>query len=167
MHLPVRAPEPGQSADVVVMEAVVKRARAHPPHRGFPLAVAPVTVSYLPDRYPFDLGPEFAAAADDLGTKGGRLEPIRPPYLSGVPVRREGVYDPYDLQQYLLVRMSPVGFSADSARAALVVVYDCGPGCGSQAAVGLRRASNRGWRIARVHPITPPPPPVATDSGPP
>jgi len=89
------------------------------------------------------------AAVADLLSKGGLLEPIRPPYLAGVAVRREGVYDPYDIEQYLLIRFSPVGFSADSARAALVVVYDCGPGCGSPFGVGLRRAANGGWRIAQ------------------
>ncbi len=150
------APEPGQSADVAVMTAVVERVRARPPHRGFPLAVAPVTVSYEPERYPFALRREFAAALTDLGAKHGLLEPIRPPYLSGIPVRREGVYDPYDLDQYLLVRFSPVGFSADSSRAALLVVYDCGPGCGSRAGIGLRRAANGGWRIGEVRPIPEP-----------
>ena len=93
----------------------------------------------------------------DLAAKQGRLDPIRPPYLSGVPVRREGVYDPYDLAQYLLIRFSPVGFSGDSARAAMVVVYDCGPGCGSRAAIGLRRARNGGWRVAQVRAIPEPP----------
>jgi hypothetical protein len=151
------APAPGESADVTVMTAVVERVRARPPHRGFPLAVAPVTLSYEPSRYPLDLRREFASAVADLATKHGRLEPIRPPYLSGVPVRREGVYDPYDLERYLLVRFSPVGFSADSARAAVVVVYDCGPGCGSRAGIGLRRAPNGGWRIAAVRPVPEPP----------
>lgn len=151
------APEPGQTADVTVMTAVVQRVRARPPHRGFPLAVAPVTVSYEPERYPFALRREFAAAIADLGAKHGLLEPIRPPYLAGIPVRREGVYDPYDLDPYLLVRFSPVGFSADSSRAALLVVYDCGPGCGSYAGIGLRRAPNGGWRVAEVRPVNGPP----------
>jgi hypothetical protein len=151
------APDPGEAADVTVMRTVAVRVRAHPPHRGFPLAVAPVTVSFEPSRYPLDLRREFASAVADLSTKQGRLDPIRPPYLSGVPVRREGVYDPYDLAQYLLIRFSPVGFSADSARAALVVVYDCGPGCGSRAGIGLRRARNGGWRVAQVRAIPEPP----------
>jgi len=155
-HVP--APPPGQPADVAAMTAVVARTRARPPHRGFPLAVAPVTVSYEPDRYPLGLRPEFAAAAADLLSKSGLLEPIRPPILAGVLVRREGVYDPYDIEQYLLIRFSPVGFSADSARAALVVVYDCGPGCGSQFGVGLRRATNRGWRVAEIQRLPEPPP---------
>ncbi len=153
------APEPSEPADVTVMAAAAARFRGHPPHRGFPLAVAPVTLSYLSERYPVALRGEFAAALTDLGTKAERLDPIRPPYLAGVPVRREGVYDPYDLQQYLLLRFSPVGFSADSLRAVLVVVFDCGPGCGSQAALGLRRATNRGWRIAEVRRVPEPPPP--------
>ena len=151
------APEPGEPADVAVMTAVAARFRARPPHRGFPLAVAPVTVSYLPERYPLALSREFAAAVADLGTKAGRLDPIRPPYLAGLAVRREGVYDPYDLEQYLLLRFSPVGFSADTSRAALVVVFDCGPGCGSQAGIGLRRATNGGWRLAEVRRIPEPP----------
>jgi hypothetical protein len=151
------APEPGEPADVTVMRTVAERVRARPPHRGFPLAVAPVTVSFEPSRYPLDLRREFASAVADLATKQGRLDPIRPPYLSGVPIRREGVYDPYDLAQYLLIRFSPVGFSADSARAALVVVYDCGPGCGSRAGIGLRRSPNGGWRVAQVRPIPEPP----------
>jgi hypothetical protein len=146
-HVP--APPPGQPADVAAMTSVVERTRARPPHRGFPLAVAPATVSYEPDRYPLSLRDEFAAAVADLGTKSGRVEPIRPPYLARVPVRREGVYDPYDLEQYLLIRFSPVGFGADSARAALFVVYDCGPGCGSRFGVGLRRARNGGWRVVQ------------------
>jgi len=162
----VRAPEPGQPADVAAMEAVVARFRARPPHPGFPLAVAPVTLSFLPDRYPMDLRPEFASALADLTARGGRLAPIRPPYLAGVPVRREGLYDPYDLEQYLLLRLSAVGFSADSTRAALAIVFDCGPGCGSQAAIGLRRASNGGWRLAQVRRMAPPPAPAA-DAGPP
>ena len=151
------APEPGEPADVTVMRAVAERVRARPPHRGYPLTVAPVTLSYDPSRYPVDLRPEFASAVADLDTKHGRLDPIRPPYLSGVPVHREGVYDPYDLGQYLLIRFSPVGFSADSSRAALVVVYDCGPGCGSRAGIGLRRAANGGWRVAEVRPVPEPP----------
>jgi hypothetical protein len=159
IHGAPRAPEPGVPADVTVMTAVVQRFRAHPPHRGFPLAVAPVTVSWQPDRYPLALRPEFAAAAADLETKRGRLDPIRPPYLAGVAVRREGVYDPYDLEQYLLLRFSPVGFSPDSTRAAVVVVFDCGPGCGSLAGIGLRRSPNRGWRIAEVRRAAQPPPP--------
>jgi hypothetical protein len=162
----VTAPEPGQPADLTVMTAVVERARARPPHRGFPLAVAPVTVSYEPERYPLALRREFAAAIADLDTKRGLLQPIRPPFLAGVAVRREGLYDPYDLEQYLLLRFSPVGFSADSARAALVVVYDCGPGCGSQAGIGLVRAANGGWRIVEVR-RAPEPPAADTATGPP
>lgn len=146
-HVP--APLPGQPADLAAMTSVVERTKSRSPHRGFPLAVAPVTVSYEPDRYPLDLRPEFAAAVADLESKSGRIEPIRPPILAGVLVRRVGVYDPYDVAQYLLIRLSPVGFSADSARAVLVVVYDCGPGCGSRFGVGLRRATNRGWRVAQ------------------
>jgi len=160
------APEPSEPADVTVMTAVVQRFRARPPHRGFPLAVAPVTVSYRPDRYPTALRDEFAGAAADLAAKSERLDPIRPPYLAGVGVRREGVYDPYDLQQYLLLRLSPVGFSPDSSRAALVVVFDCGPGCGSVAGVGLRRATNRGWRVAQVLRAAEPPPPDTTGDPP-
>lgn len=147
------APEPGQPADVAVMAAVVARIHARPPHRGFPLAVAPFTVSFEAERYPVALRHEFAAALADLGGKHGLVAPIRPPYLAGIPVRREGVYDPYDLDQYLLVRFSPVGFSADSSRAAVLVVYDCGPSCGSRAGIGLRRAANGGWRIAQVRPV--------------
>jgi hypothetical protein len=154
-HVP--APPPGQPADVTVMTAVVEHTRARPPHRGFPLAVAPVTVSYEPDRYRLELPSEFAAAIADLDTKRGHLDPIRPPYLASVAVRREGVYDRYDIEQYLLIRLSPVGFSADSARAALVVVYDCGPGCGSQFGVGLRRAANLGWRVAQFRRLSEPP----------
>jgi len=152
----VPAPPPGQPADVAAMSSVVAHTRARPPHRGFPLAVAPVTLSFEPDRYPLVLRPEFAAAVADLSPKSGLIEPIRPPILAGVLVRREGVYDPYDLEQYLLIRLSPVGFSADSARAALVVVYDCGPGCGSQFGVGLRRATNRGWRVAQFRRLSAP-----------
>ena len=151
------APEPGEPADVTVLRAVTERVRARPPHRGYPLAIAPVTLSYEPSRYPVALRPEFAPAVADLDTKHGRLDPIRPPYLSGVPVHREGVYDPYDLSQYLLIRFSPVGFSADSTRAAMVVVYDCGPGCGSRAGIGLRRAANGGWRVAQVRAVPEPP----------
>jgi hypothetical protein len=162
-HVP--APPPGQPADVAVMVSVVERTKSRPPHRGFPLAVAPVTVSYEPDRYRLELPPEFAAAVEDLHAKRGRLDPIRPPYLAGVAVRREGVYDPYDVEQYLLVRLSPVGFAADSARAALVVVYDCGPGCGSQFGVGLRRAANRGWRVTEFRRLSEPRA-VAVDSAP-
>lgn len=154
-HIP--APPPGQPADVAAMTAVVERTKARPPHRGFPLAVAPVTVSYEPDRYPLALRSEFAAAVADLTAKRERLDPIRPPILGEVLVRREGVYDPYDIAQYLLIRLSPVGFSADSARAALVVVYDCGPGCGSSFGVGLRRAANRGWRVAEFRRLPAPP----------
>lgn len=146
-HVP--APLPGQPADLAAMTSVVEHTKARPPHRGFPLVVAPVTVSYEPDRYLLGLRPEFAAAVADLESKSGRIEPIRPPILAGVLVRRMGVYDPYDIEQYLLIRLSPVGFSADSARAALVVVYDCGSGCGSRFGVGLRRATNRGWRVAQ------------------
>jgi hypothetical protein len=163
---PVTAPQPGEPADLTVMTAVVERVRVRPPHRGFPLAVAPVTVSYEPDRYPVELRSEFAAALADLDGKRGRLEPIAPPYLAGVAVRREGVYDPYDLEQYLLVRLSPVGFSADSARAALVLVYDCGPGCGSRAAMGLRRAANGGWRVAQVRRVREPLPPDTAPAAP-
>jgi hypothetical protein len=155
-HVP--APPVDQPADVTVMTAVVERTRSRPPHRGFPLAVAPVTLSFEPDRYPLELPAEFAAAVADLEAKRGRLDPIRPPYLAGVGVRREGVYDPYDIEQYLLIRLSPVGFGADSARAALVVVYDCGPGCGSQFGIGLRRAPNRGWRVAQFRRLLEPPP---------
>lgn len=160
------APEPSEPADVTVMTAVVQRFRGHPPHRGFPLAVAPVTLSYLPDRYPVALRDEFAGAAADLAAKSERLDPIRPPYLAGVAVRREGVYDPFDTQQYLLLRLSPVGFSPDSSRVALVVVFDCGPGCGSLAGVGLRRAANRGWRVAQVLRAAEPPPPETTSDPP-
>ena len=148
------------------MTAVVERTKSRPPHRGYPLAVAPVTLSYEPDRYPLGLRPEFAAAVADLDTKSGRLDPIRPPILSDVPVRRVGVYDPYDVAQYLLIRLSPVGFSADSARAALVVVYDCGPGCGSRFGVGLRRATNRGWHIAQFRRLSEPPSDTATSAAP-
>jgi hypothetical protein len=162
IHAAPPAPEPGQTAEATVQTAVVRRFRAHPPHRGFPLAVAPVTLSFMPDRYPLALRPEFAAALADLDAKVGLLQPIGPPYLAGVPVRREGVYDPYDLQQYLLLRLSPVGFSPDSTRAAVVVVFDCGPGCGSLTGVGLRRSANRGWRLAELRPI---PPPAAPDTG--
>jgi hypothetical protein len=158
------APQPGDPADVTVMTAVVQVFRTHPPHRGFPLAVAPVTLSYRPDRYALDLRPEFAAAAADLETKRERLDSIGPPYLAGVAVRRVGVYDPYDTQPYLLLRFSPVGFSDDSVRAAVVVVFDCGPGCGSQAALGLRRSSNRGWRIAQVRHSAAPPVADTTES---
>ena len=79
-HVP--APPPGQPADVAAMSSVVARTRARPPHRGFPLAVAPVTVSYEPDRYPLGLRPEFAAAVTDLESKSGRIEPTRPAPLS-------------------------------------------------------------------------------------
>lgn len=154
-HVPT--PPPGQPADIAAMTSVVERTKSRPPHRGFPLAVAPVTLSYEPDRYPLELRSEFAAAVTDLVSKLGVLEPIRPPILSDVPVRREGEYDPYDVAQYLLIRLSPVGFSADSARAALVVVYDCGPGCGSRFGVGLRRATNRGWRVAQFRRLREPP----------
>lgn len=150
LHGAPPAPAPGQPAEVAVLEAVVRRIRAHPPHRGLPLAVAPVTLSWDPIRYPLTLSGRYADAALDLEGKRGRLEPVRPPLLAGVEVRREGVYDPYDLRAYLLLRFSPVGFSADTMHAALVVVFDCGPGCASQEAVGLRRAANRGWRIAEV-----------------
>ncbi len=162
IHAAPRAPAPGEAADVTVLTAAAHRYRAHPPHRGFPLAVAPFTLAWQADRYPVALRPEYAAAVADLETKRGRLDPIRPPYLAGVPVRREGVYDPYDLQQYLLLRFSPVGFSPDSTRAALVVAFDCGPGCGSLASLGLRRASNRGWRVAEARRVALPPVP---DSG--
>ncbi len=165
IHLAPPAPSPGEAADVTVLETLVRRFRTHPPHRGYPLAVAPVTISFDPERHPVGLRPEFAAAADDLTATGGRLDPIRPPLLAGVPVRREGVYDPYDMQLYLLLRFSPVGFSADSTRAAVVVVFDCGPGCGSQAALGLRRAANRGWRIAELRPGPLPPAPDSTADG--
>jgi hypothetical protein len=154
----VPAPPPGQPADVAAMTSVVERTRAHPPHRGFPLAVAPVTVSFDPDRYVLDLRPEFAAAVADLKTKRDRLDPIRPPILGEVLVRRAGEYDPYDVAQYLLIRLSPVGFAPDSARAAVLVVYDCGPGCGSQIGFGLRRAANGGWRVAQVRRVAEPPP---------
>jgi len=153
------APEPGEPADVTVLTAVVRHYRGHPPHRGLPLAVAPVTVSYEPDRYPIALRPEFAAAVADLEGRRGRLDPIPPPYLAGVAVRREGAFDPYDLQQYLLLRLSPVGFAPDSTRAAMVVVFDCGPGCGSAAGLGLRRSTNGGWRIAEIGRLAPPPAP--------
>jgi hypothetical protein len=148
------------------MTSVVERTKSRPPHRGFPLAVAPVTLSYEPDRYPLELRSEFAAAVTDLVSKRGVLEPIRPPILSDVPVRREGEYDPYDVAQYLLIRLSPVGFSADSARAALVVVYDCGPGCGSRFGVGLRRATNRGWRVAQFRRLSEPPPTAPANTAP-
>lgn len=160
-------PEPGETADVAAMTAVVARLRSRPPHRGYPLTVAPVTVSFRPDRYPLDLGREFAGAVADLSTGHDRLEPVRPPYLAGVPVRREGVYDPYDLEQYLLIRLSPVGFSADSSRAVVLVVLDCGPGCGSQSSFGLRRAANGGWRVAQVRRVPEPPPPDTTRAPPP
>jgi hypothetical protein len=159
IHAAPPAPEPGEPAELTVQTAIVRRFRAHPPHRGFPLAVAPVTISYLSERYPMVLRPEFAPAAADLATKRERLDPIRSPYLAGVPVRREGIYDPYDLRQYLLLRLSPVGFGPDTTRAAAVVVFDCGPGCGSQAGLGLRRASNGGWRVVEVRPIQVPPAP--------
>jgi len=81
-------------------------------------------------------------------------------------VRREGVYDPYNLEQYLLIRLSPIGFSADSGRAALVVVFDCGPGCGSHIGLGLRRARNGGWRIAQAVRIPVPPVPDTAGTSP-
>jgi hypothetical protein len=163
-HVPV--PPPGQSADVVAMTAVVQRTKSRPPHRGFPLAVAPVTVNYDPDRYVLGLRPEFASAVADLLAKRGRLDPIRPPILGDVLVRREGAYDPYDVAQYLLIRLSPVGFSADSARAAILVVYDCGPGCGSQFGVGLRRAANGGWRVAQFRRLRELPPEAPASAAP-
>jgi hypothetical protein len=166
IHAAPPAPSPGEPAEVTVQTAIVRRFRAHPPHRGYPLAVAPVTISYLPERYPLALRPEFAAAAADLATKRERLDPIRPPYLAGVPVRREGMYDRYDLRQYLLLRLSPVGFAPDTSRAAAVVVFDCGPGCGSQAGLGLRRASNGGWRVVEVRRVPLPPAPDTTAAGP-
>ena len=166
IHAAPPAPEPGEPAELTVQTAIVRRFRAHPPHRGFPLAVAPVTISYLPDRYPLFLRQEFAAAVVDLAAKRERLDPIRPPYLAGVPVRREGVYDPYDLRQYLLLRLSPVGFGPDTTRAAAVVVFDCGPGCGSQAGLGLRRASNGGWRVVEVRRIPLLPAPDTAAAGP-
>jgi len=145
----VPAPPPGQPADVAAMTSVVERTRSHPPHRGFSLAVAPVTLNYEADIYRLDLRPEFSAAVADLVTKGGRLDTIPPPFIGGIRVRHLAAFDRYDLAQYLLLRFSPVGFSADSTRAALLVVFDCGPGCGSQAGVGLRRVGNGGWRIAQ------------------
>src|SRR5512137_1249223 len=67
------APESYDPPEVAVMTAVVHRFRTRPPHRGFPLAVAPVTVSYVPERYPHDLRADFAAAAADLETNRERL----------------------------------------------------------------------------------------------
>jgi hypothetical protein len=144
---------PALSAELAAMTRVVERVRARRPHGRFPLALAPATVNYEPDRYPLALRREFDAAVEDLGRKTGRLDRLGPAYIAGVAVRREGVYDPYDIEQYLLIRLSPVGFSPDSTRAALVVVLDCGPGCGSQAGVGLRRARNGRWRVAEYRPI--------------
>lgn len=155
-HVP--APPPGQPAGVAAMTAVAERVRRRPPERGYPLAVAPLTLNYEADRYPLDLRGEFAAAVADLATKRGRLDPMGPAPLAGIPVRNEGGFDPYDLAQYLLLRFSPVGFSADSTRAALLVVTDCGPGCGSRLGVGLRRVANGGWRVAQVRKLPEPPP---------
>jgi hypothetical protein len=151
-------PGPALSAEVGAMTSVVERVRARRPHSRFPLALAPATVNYEPDRYPLALRREFDAAVEDLGRKTGRLDPLGPAYIAGVAVRREGVYDPYDIEQYLLIRLSPVGFSADSTRAALLVVTDCGPGCGSRLGVGLRRVANGGWRVAQVRTLPEPPP---------
>ncbi len=159
LHAAPPAPLPGEAPETTVLEALVRRFRAHPPHRGLPLAVAPVTVSWDPARYPLPLSDAFGEAALDLDGKQGRLERIGPPFLAGVEVRREGVYDPYDLSTYLLLRFSPVGFSADTSRAVVVVAFDCGPGCGSQAAAGLRRAGNGGWRIAELRRGAAPAPP--------
>jgi len=149
-------PGPAPSTEVGAMASVVERVRARRPHGRFPLAVAPATVNYLPDRYPIVLRREFDAAVEDLGRKTDRLDPIGPAYIAGAAVRRAGAFDPYDVAQYLLVRFSPVGFSPDSTRAALVVVLDCGPGCGSQAGVGLRRTRNGSWRVAEYRPIREP-----------
>jgi len=151
-------PAPALSAEVGAMTSVVERVRARRPHGRFPLALAPATVNYEPDRYPLALRREFDAAVEDLDRKTGRLDPLGSAYIAGVAVRREGVYDPYDLEQYLLIRLSPVGFSPDSTRAALLVVLDCGPGCGSRLGVGLRRAANGGWRVAQVRKLPEPPP---------
>jgi hypothetical protein len=156
----VPAPPPNQPAGVSAMTAVAERVRRRPPERGYALAVAPVTLNFEEDRYRLDLRPEFAAAVADLATKRGRLDPVGPAPLAGIPVRNSGVFDPYDVAQYLLLRFSPVGFSADSARAALVLVTDCGPGCGSLLGVGLRRAANRSWRVAQVLRL---PTPAATE----
>jgi len=149
-------PGPALSAEVGAMASVVERVRARRPHGRFPLAVAPATVNYLPDRYPITLRSEFDAAVEDLGCKTDRLDPIGPAYIAGAAVRRAGAFDPYDVAQYLLVRFSPIGFSPDSTRAVLVVVLDCGPGCGSQAGVGLRRTRNGSWRVAEYRPIREP-----------
>ena len=146
-------PGPALSAEVGAMASVVGRVRARRPHGRFPLAVAPATVNYLPDRYPVVLRREFDAAVEDLGRKTDRLDAIGPAYIAGAAVRRAGAFDPYDVAQYLLVRFSPIGFSPDSTRAALVVVLDCGPGCGSQAGVGLRRTRNGRWRVAEYRAI--------------
>jgi len=146
-------PGPALSAEVGAMASVVERVRARRPHGRFPLAVAPATVNFLPDRYPIVLRREFDAAVEDLGRKTDRLDPIGPAYIAGAAVRRAGAFDPYDVAQYLLVRFSPIGFSPDSTQAALVVVLDCGPGCGSQAGVGLRRTRNGRWRVAEYRPI--------------
>jgi len=159
LHRPSE-PVPGQPPHLAAMTSVVERVRRHPPRRGFSLALAPVTVNYEEERYPLRLRPEFGGAVADLVAKRGRLDPIGPSYLAGVPVRRPGEFDPYDTAEYLLVRLSPVGFSPDSTRAALLVVFDCGPGCGSQVGVGLRRASNGGWRIAQYQRLPDPPPPA-------
>jgi len=146
-------PGPALSAEEGAMAGVVERVRARRPHGRFPLAVAPATVNYLPDRYPVVLRSEFDAAVEDLGRKTGRLDAIGPAYIAGAAVRRVAIFDPYDVAQYLLVRFSPIGFNPDSTRAALVVVLDCGPGCGSQAGVGLRRTRNGRWRVAEYRAI--------------
>ena len=155
-HVP--APPPGQPAGVAAMTAVAERVRRRPPERGYPLAVAPLTLNYEADRYPLDLRGEFAAAVADLTAKRDRLDQVGPAPLAGIPVRNAGVFDPYDTAQYLLLRFSPVGFNADSTRAALLVVTDCGPGCGSRLGVGLRRVANGGWRVAQVRTLPEPPP---------
>jgi len=153
----VSAPPPGQPTHVAAMTAVVERVRRRPPERGYPLAVAPATLSYEEDRYPLDLRSEFTAAVADLASQRGRVDPVGPAPVGGVAVRNAGVFDRYDTAQYLLLRFSPVGFNADSTRAALVLVTDCGPGCGSRLGVGLRRAANRGWRVAQVTRLREPP----------
>lgn len=162
----VPAPAPGQPAHVTVMTTVVERVRRHPPREGYRLAVAPVTVNFETEHYVLGLRPEFAAAVADLEVRGGRLDPIGPPYIGGIVVRREGSHDPYDVAPYLLLRFSPVGFSPDSSRAALLLVFDCGPSCGERVGVGLRRASNGGWRLTQYRRLPTPPPTPGDDAAP-
>ena len=154
--LPVPEAPPHEAA----MAAVLPRVRSHSPReaRRLPLAIAPVTLNYEAERYRFHLRSEFEEASRDLASKGGRIDPIGALSVGGVPVRRTGDYDPYDVTVPLLVRFTPVGFSPDSTRAVLVVVTDCGTGCGSAAGVGLRRRDDGRWRVAEVQPIELPQP---------